>query len=163
MTNSFQPHGLQHARLLCLSIYPRVCSNSCPLNRWCYLPILSFAAPFPFDLQSFPASGSVPMSWLFTSGGQSIGASTSASVLSMNIQGWFPLEVTSLISLLSKGLSRVFSSNTVWKHHFFSSQPSLWSNSHIRAWLLEKPCFDYTNLCWQSYVSAFLIHCLGLS
>ena len=117
MTNSFQPHGLQHARLLCLSIYPRVCSNSCPLNRWCYLPILSFAAPFPFDLQSFPASGSVPMSWLFTSGGQSIGASTSASGFPMNIQYWFPLGLTGLVSLQSKGLPRVFSSTTVHTVH----------------------------------------------
>ena len=141
---------------------PRVCSNSCPLSQWCHPVISSSVSPFSSCPQSCPASGNFT-SQLFPSGSQSIEASASASVLSMNIQGWFPLEVTSLISLLSKGLSRVFSSNTVWKHHFFSSQPSLWSNSHIRAWLLEKPCFDYTNLCWQSYVSAFLIHCLGLS
>ena len=102
-------------------------------------------SPFPiscsttslfFCLQSFPASGSFPMSWLFISGGQSIG--TSASVLSMNIQGWFPLGLSGLISLLPKGLSRVFSSTTIQKHQFLGCQLSLWSNSHIRTWLLEK-------------------------
>ena len=101
--------GLQHFRLPCHSLSPRVCSNSCPLSRW-YHPIISFsAAPFSSSPLSFPASGSFPMSWLFTSGDQSIRASASASVLPMNIQGWFPLGLTDLISLLSKGLSRVFS------------------------------------------------------
>ena len=89
-------------------------------------------------LRSFPASGSFPLSWLFPSGGQNIGASASASVLLMNIQGWFPLGWTGLISLLSKGLSRVFCSITVCKHQFFSAQSLLWSNSHICTWLLEK-------------------------
>ena len=89
--------------------------------------------------QSFLASRSFPMSWFFTSGCQNIGASASASVLPMNIQGWFPLRLTGLISLLSKGLSRDFSNTTVWKHQFFSVQPSLWSNSHVYTWLLEKP------------------------
>ena len=89
--------------------------------------------------QSFPASESFPLSWLFTSGGQSIGASASASVLPMIIQGWFHFGLIGLISLLPKGLSRVFSSTTVWYHEFFSTQPSLWSNSHVRTWLLEKP------------------------
>ena len=88
--------------------------------------------------QSFPASGSFPMSWLFPFGGQSIGASASASVLLMNIQGWFPLGLACLISLLSRDLSRVFSNTTVQKYQFFSAQPSLWSNSHIHTWLLEK-------------------------
>ena len=92
--------------------------------------------PLSFCLQSFPASGSFPVSWLFTSGGQSIGAS--GSFLSMNIQDWFPLGLTGLISLQSKGLSRVFSNITIQKHQFFSVQPSLWSNSHIHTWLLEK-------------------------
>ena len=95
--------------------------------------------PFSSCPQSLPASGSFPMSWLFTSGGQNIGASASASVIPMNIQGWFPIGLTGLISLLSKGLSSVFSNTTVWKHQFFSTQPSLWSNSHIHTWLLEKP------------------------
>ena len=98
--------------------------------------ISSSVIPFSSCLQSFPASGSFPMSWLFASDGQSIGAS--ASVPAMNIQGWFPLELTGLISLLSKELSRVFSSTIVWKHQFFGAQPSFWSNSHICTWLLEK-------------------------
>ena len=89
--------------------------------------------------QSFPASGSFPMSWLFVSGGWSIGTSASASVLPMNIQDWFPLGLAGLLSWLSKGLSRVFSSTTIQKHQFLSTQPSLCSNSHIHTWLLEKP------------------------
>ena len=135
---SFLPHGLQHTRLPCPSPSPGVCSNSCPLSQWCYLTISSSVTLFSFCLQSFPASGSFPMSRLFTSGGQSIGASASASVLPMNIQGWFLLELTGLISLKFKGLSRVFSKTTVWKHQFSGTQPSLWSNSHIHTWLLEK-------------------------
>ena len=101
------PHGQQHARLPRPSLSPRVCSNSCPLSWWCYLTISSFAAPFSFYHQSFPASRSFPMIWLFISDGQNIGASASASVLPMNIQGWFPLGLTCLVSLLPKGLSRV--------------------------------------------------------
>ena len=93
---------------------------------------------FTSCLQSFPASGSFPMSWLFASGDQSIGAAASASVLLMNIQGWFPLGLTSLFSLQTKGLSRVFSRTTVSKHQFFGVQPSLWSNSYIHTWLLDK-------------------------
>ena len=130
------PHRGQHARLLCPLLSPRVCSNSCPLHQWYYLPISSFAALF-FCLQSSSTSGSFPMSQLFASGGQSIGASM--SILPMNILSWFPLGLTGLIFLLSKGLSRVFSNTTVWKHQFFGTQPSLWSNSHIHTWLLEKP------------------------
>ena len=126
-------HGLQQARLPCPSLSPGVCSNSCSLSRWCYPTISSSAAPFSFCLHSFPASGSFPMSWLFTLSGRSIGASVSTSVLPMNIQGWFPL-----ISLLSKGLSGIFSSMTILKHQLFGAQPSLWSNSHIHTWLLEK-------------------------
>ena len=101
--------------------------------------ISSSVVPFSSCLQSFPASGSFLMSRLFTTGGQSIGASTSESVPTMNIQDWFPLGLTSLIALQSKGLSRVFSNTTVQKHHFLGAQPSLWSNSHIHTWLLEKP------------------------
>ena len=98
--------------------------------------------------QSFPASESFPMSWLFPSGGQSIGASASALVLPMNIQGWFPLGLTGLISLQSKGLSRVLSNTTVQKHQFFSTELSLWSNFHIHAWLLDKShSFDSMSLC----------------
>ena len=118
---------------------PWVCSDSCPLSQWYYPTISSSAALFSFYLQSFPVLGSFPMSWLFAPGGQSIGASTSASVFPMNIQGWFPLGLNGLISLQSKGLSRLFSSTTVWRHRFFSAQPSLGSNSDIHKWLLKKP------------------------
>ena len=138
VSDSLWPHGLQHARLPCPSPTPGAYSNSCPLSRWCH-PAISFSVvPFSFHLQSFPASGSFPVSQ-FSSGGQSIGASASASVLLMNIQDWFPLGWTGWISLQSKGLSRVFSNTAVQKHQFFGTQLSLWSNSHIHTWLLEKP------------------------
>ena len=133
MSNSLWLHGLQHTRLPCPSLSPEVCSNSnsYPLSQWCH-PTISFSTiPFFSFLQSFPTSGSFPMSWLFESGGQNIGASASASVLLINFQDWFPLWLTGLITLQSKGLSRVFSRTTVWNHQVFSSQPSLWSNSHI--------------------------------
>ena len=136
---TLQPPGLQHTRLPCPSLFPRDCSNSCRFSRQCYLTISSSPALFSFCLHSFQASGSFPMSRLFTSDGQRIGASASASVLPMNIQGWFPLGLTDLISLQSKGLSRVFSSIKIQKHQFFSTQTSLWSNSHIHTWLLERP------------------------
>ena len=139
MSNSLWSHGLQHARLPCPSLSPGVCSNSCPLSWWCLTTISSSVSPFSSCLQSFPASGSFPMSRLFASGGQSTGVPVSASVLPVNIQGLFPLILTGLISLQSKGLSRVFSSTTVWKHQFFSAQLSLRSNAHICTWLLEKP------------------------
>ena len=107
MSDSLWPHGLQHAKLPCPSPAPRVCSNSCPLSQWCHPSISSFVLIFSC-LQSFPASGSFPVSWLFTSGGQNFGASASTSVLPMNIQGWFPLGLTCMLSLLFQGLSRVF-------------------------------------------------------
>ena len=137
MTDSLQPHGLQHARPPCPSPTPGVYSNSCPSSQWCHPTISSSVVPFTSRLQSFPASGSFPVSQFSASGGQSIRAS--ASVLPMNIQDWFPLGLTGLISLQSKGLSRVFSNTTVQKHQFFSAQLSLWSNSHIHTWPLEKP------------------------
>ena len=121
MSNSLQPHGLQHTRPPCPSLSPGVCSESYPSSRWCHPTIASSVALFSSCLQSFPASGYFSMSWLFASGGQSTGAS--ASVLPINIQGWFPLGLTGLISLWSKWLSRVFSSITIWKHPFFSAQP----------------------------------------
>ena len=130
ITKSLRPHGLQHTRLPCPSPTPRVYSNSCPLSWWCHPTISSSVALFSFCLQSFPASGSFPMSWLFTYGGQSIGVSASVSVLAMNIQDWFPLGLTGWFSLQSKRLSRVFSNTTVQKHQFFGAQVSLWSNSH---------------------------------
>ena len=132
------PHGLQHAKLLCPSPTAKACSNLCPSSQWCHPTILSSVAPF-FCLQSFPASGAFQISQFFTSGGQTIGISASASVLPMNIQGWFPLGWTGWTTLQSKGFSRVFSNTTVQKHQFFSTQLSLWSNSHIHTWLLEKP------------------------
>ena len=135
----FVTHGLQHTRLPCPSLSPRVCSNSCLLSKWCHPTILWSVIPFSSCLQSFPASGSFPMSQLFASGGPSIGALASASVLPMNIQSWFSLRFTSFTSLLSKGLSRAFSSTTVRKHQFFTAQLSLWANSCIYTWLLEKP------------------------
>ena len=190
MSDSFWPQGLQHTRLPCPSPSHRVSSNSCPLSWW-YHPMISTSVfPFSSRLQSFPERGFFPMSWLFASGGQSIGISASASVLRMTIQDWFPLGLPSMMSLQSKGLSRVFSKTSVrkhlwgvrreggsgwgthvdprlihvkvWqkplqyckvislqlikingkkkrKHQFFSAQPSLWINSHIHTWLLEKP------------------------
>ena len=139
MSDTLRPYGLQHAGLPCPSPSPGACTNSCPLSQWCHPTISSSVIPFFSCSLSFPASGSFQMSQLFTSCGQSIGASVSASVLPMNIQGWFPLGLTGLISLQSKGLSRVFSSITFLKHQFFSTQPSLQSNFHIHMWLLEKP------------------------
>ena len=134
MSDSLWPYRLQHSRPLCpslsqsllklMSIESMMPSNHLILHR----PLLFLPS----------ASGSFIMSWLLASGGQSIEASTSASVLPMNIQGLFPLGLTDLVSLQSKGLSRVFSSTTVQKHQFFGAQPSLWSNSHIHTWLLEK-------------------------
>ena len=125
MSNSLGPHGLQHAKPPYPSPAPRVYSNSCPLSRWYHPTISSSVMPFSSCLQSFPASGSFPMSQFFVSGGQSTGVSASASVLPMNIQDWFPLWWTGWISLQSKGLSRVFSNTTVQKHQFFGTQLSL--------------------------------------
>ena len=116
MSDSLQPHGLTHARLPCPLLSSGLCSNSYPSSQWCH-PTTSSSGPLFFScLQSFPASESFPVSQFFTSGGQSIAASASASVLPMNSQGWFPLGLTGWISLLSKGLSRVFSNTTVWQH-----------------------------------------------
>ena len=133
------PHGLQHSRLPCPSPTPGDYSNSCPLSWWCHPTISSSVVSFSSHLQSFPESGSFPVSQFFTLGSQSIGVSASASVLPMNIQDWFPLGWAGWISLQSKGLSRVFSSNTFQKHPFFGAQLSLPSNSHIHTWPLEKP------------------------
>ena len=141
-----------HTRLPC-PLSPRVCLNSWPLSQWCHPIISSSVAPFSSCPQSFPASGSFPMSRLFASGGQSIGASASFPL--MNIQGWFPLGLTDLISFQSKGLSRVFSSTTIRKHQFFSLSllcgPIL--TSIHDCW--KNHSFDYMDLCWQSDVSDF--------
>ena len=148
---TLQFHGLQHTRLPYPPPIPRAFSNSCSLSQWCHPTILSSVIPFSSCLQSFPASGSFPMSWLFSSGGQSIGASVSASVLPVNVQGWFPLGLTGLIILISNGLSRVFSSTRILfgTQSFYGlilpSIHSYWKNHS----------FDYTDLCQQSDVSAF--------
>ena len=131
MSDCLQLHGLQHTRLSHPTLSSGVCSNSCSLSRWCHSTISSSVTPFSSCPQSFLASGSFPLSQLFASGGQSIGASASTSILPMNVQDWVTLGLTGLISLQSKGLSSVFSSTTVWMHQFFSTQNSLWSNSHI--------------------------------
>ena len=155
VSNSLWPHGLQNARLPCPSPTPGVHSNLCPLSQWCH-PTISFSViPFSSSLQTFPASGSFPMNWLFASGGQSTGVSASASVLPMNIQDWFPLGLTGLISLQSKGLSRVFSNTTVEKHQFFSTQPSLVQLSIPSLATGKTITLTYTDLYWQSNVFAF--------
>ena len=127
---TLRPHESQHARPPCPSPTPGVYPNSCPLSQWCHPAISSSIVPFSSCPQSFPASGSFPMSQLFAWGGQSIAVSASASVLPMNTQDWSFLGWTDWISLQSKGLSRVFSNTTVQKHQFFSAQLSLWSASH---------------------------------
>ena len=139
LSGSLWPHGLENTRPPCPSPPPRVYSNSCPLSWWCHPTFSSSVIPFSSCLQSFSESGSFLMSQFFASGGQSIGASASASVPPVNIQGWFPLGLTGWISLQSKGLSRVFSNTIVQKHQFFSAQLALKSNSHIHTWLQEKP------------------------
>ena len=143
VSSSLWPHGLQHARTAaCLSLSPEVCSNSCPLSWWCYPTISSPVTAFSFCPQSFPASGSFLMSPLFPSSGQSIGVSASASLLPMNIQGLFPVGLTSLIFSISKGFSNVFSSTTIWKHQFFSL-----SNSEL-----------YCDTHWKKCIPQFSVH-----
>ena len=139
VSDSLRPHGLQHARPSCPSSTPGVCSISCPLSQWCHPTISSSVVLLLLPSGSFPASGSFQVSHFFASGGQITGVPALASVLPMNIQDWFPLGLIAFISLQSKGLSRVFSNTIVQKHQFFGAQLSLWANSHIHAWLLEKP------------------------
>ena len=155
VSNSLWRHGLQHSRLSCPSLSSKVCLISWPLSWWCHPAISSSVSPFSSCLQSFLASGSFLMSQLFTSGGRSIGASALASVLPMNIQGWFSLGLTGLISLLSKGLSRVFSSTTVQEFKFFGAQPCYGPTLTSVHDYWKNHSFDYTDLCWQSDVSAF--------
>ena len=153
VSNSLWPHGLQHARLTCPLPTPRACSNPCPLSQRCHPTISSSVVLFSSWLQSSPASGSFPMSQFLTSDGQSVGASVSATVLPMNIQDWFSLGLSGLISLLSKGLSRVFSNTKVQKHQFFGTQLSL------NPTLTSK--HDYWKL--ANYCLCFLKYCLGWS
>ena len=162
MFNSLQPHELQQTRLPGPSLFPRLCSNSCSLSQWRHPTISSSVALFSYP-QSFSASVSFPMSQPFASGNQSIESSVSASVLPMNIQDRFPLRLTSLIPLQSKGHSRMFSSTTVQKHQFFGAQPSVWSNFHIHTWPLEKPQLWQDRPLLAKWCLCFLICCLGWS
>ena len=161
MSDSLWPHGLQHTRLPCSTLSPRVCSNSCSLSWWCHPTISSIVTPFCSCPQSFPASGAFPMSWLFASGGQSIGASVSASVHPVNIQGWFPLRLIGWISLLSKGLSRIFSSTKSINSLVLGL--SMVQNSHPYRTtvktivLLDRPLPAKWCLCFFNTLSRFLI------
>ena len=139
MSNYLRSHEPQHTRPPCPSPTPGVYSNSHPSSQWCHPTISSSVIPFSSCPQSFPTSGSFPMSQLFAWGGQSTGLSALASVLPKNIQDWSPLKWTGWISLQSRGFSRVFSNTTVQKHQFFGTQLSSQSNSHIHTWALEKP------------------------
>ena len=139
ISDSWRPHESQHARPPCPSPTPGVHSDTCPTSRWCHPAISSSVIPLSSCPQSLPASGSFPMSQLFSWGGQSTRVSASASFLPMNIQDRFPLGWTGWTSLQSKGLSRVFSNTTVQKHQFFGAQTSLQFNSHIHTWPQEKP------------------------
>ena len=155
MSYSLWPHGLQQARLPCLSLSPRVCSNSCPLSQWCHPTISSSLIPsISFCLQPFLASESFPLSWRFISGGQRIRASASASVLPVNIQGLFLLGLICLIPLQCMGLSRVFSSSTIQKHQFFGVQPLFPTLTSIHDYW-KNHSFDSMDLCQQSDVFAF--------
>ena len=136
---SLWPHELQHTRPPCPSPSPEVHTNSCPSSWWCHPAISSSVIHFSSCPQSLPASESLPISQLFTWGGQTTGVSALASFLPMKSQGWSPLEWTGRIPMQSKGLSRVFSNTTVQKHQFFGTQLSSQSNSHIHTWPLEKP------------------------
>jgi len=153
--------GVQHTRLPCPLLSCRVCSNSCQLSQWCHSTVSSSVTPFSSCPQSFPASESFPVSWLIASGGQSIGVS--ASVLPMNIQGWFLFRLTGLLSLLSKGLSRLFSGSTVQKHQFFSTQPSLCPTLTSIHDYLKKPQLWVYGPLLAKWCLSFLICCLGLS
>ena len=163
MSDSLQPHGLQHFRPPCPSPSPRVCTSSFYCIGDAIQPShpLVPSSPSAFNLSQneglFQWVGCLP------SGGQSVGASASASVLPMSIQGRFPLRLTGLISLLSKGLSGVFSSTTVQKHQFFGTLSSLWSNSHNHMWLLGRPWLWLYRSLSAKWCLWFLIHCLGLS
>ena len=139
LCSTLRRHESQQTRPLCPSPTPRVYSNTCPSSQWYHLAISSSAIPFSSCPQSLPASGSFPMSQLFTWGGLSIGVLASASVLPVNTQDWSPFGWTGWISLQSQGFSTVFYNTTVEKHQFFSAQLSSQSNSHIHTWPLEKP------------------------
>ena len=161
MSYSLGPHGLQHADLPNPSPSPGTCLISCPLSWWCHPTISPSVLPFFACSQYFPTSGSFLTGQFFAPGGQSIGVSTSASVLPMNTQDRSPLGWTGWLSLQSTGLSGVFSNTTVQKHKFFSAQPSIWSNSHIHTWLLEKPSITLTRWTFVSKVVSLLFNALS--
>ena len=163
MSDSLGCKHLSFSRNSCPSLSPGVYSGSCPLSPWSYLTISSPATLFSSCLQSFPVSGSFPTSLLFMSSDQSIGASASAWVLPMNIHGWFSLGLTDLISLLPKGLLRVYTRTTIQKYQFFSTQPSLQFNSHMHTLILEKPKFWSYGTLSPKWCHCFLMHCLRLS
>ena len=157
MSDSLRPPGLQNTRLPCPSPSPRVCSNSCPLSRWCHSTISSSVLPFSSCLQSFPASGSFPMIWPFASGAQNIGASASASVLPMNIQGRFPLGLTDFLAIQGtlKSLLQhhILKASVLWWSAFFMVQLSHPYMTTGKKYIYID--FDSMDLCWQSNVSAF--------
>ena len=165
MYNSLPHNGLQHARLPCPSPTPGACWNSCLSSRWFHSTISSSVIPFSSHLQSFLASGSFPRSPFFTSSGQGIGVSASASVLPINIQDWLPLGWTGWISLQFKGLLRVFSNTTIQKQQFFGTQLPLLSNSHLTSthdcW--KKHSFDQIDLVGKVNCLCFIVCCLGWS
>ena len=171
VSDSLELHGLQHARTSCPSPSPGVCPSSCLLNRWCH-PTISSSVPLSYCLQSFPAPGSFPVSQFFASGGQSIGVSVSVSILPVNCQGWFPLGLTGLISLLSKGLSRFFLSTIVWKHQFFVVLVVYWPWIQQSCWIhlftlknrfLDKIQNAETIKYWQGDgATEKLVHCLWI-
>ena len=159
---TLQSHGLQHARPPCPSPTLRACSNSCPSNQWFHPTISSPVIPFFSSLQYFPASGSFLRSQFLAWGGQSIGISASPLALPMNIQYWFPFRLTGLISLQSKGLSRVFSNTTVQKHQFFSAQLSLWFNSHIHPYVTTGKTIALPRWVFVGKVISLLFNTLSL-
>ena len=138
MSHSLWPHGLQHTRLLCPSLFPGVYSNSCPLIQWCHPTISSSATPFSSCPQPFPASRSFPVSQLFTPGGQSTGASALESVLPIKYSGLISFRMDWFVLLAVQGTLKSLLQHHNYKHQFFGAQPSLWSSSHINTWLLEK-------------------------
>ena len=162
MSDSLWPHGLQLTRPPCPSPPPRVCPSSCSLHQWCHPATLSSDALFSFCPQSFPASGTFLISYLFASDTQNTGASASASVIPVNIQGWSPLRLTGLIILLSKGLSGAFSSTTVRRHHYFGILTFLQSSSHNRMWPVGRPQPWLYRPLSTEWCLFFSTYCLGL-
>ena len=154
MSNSLQPHGLQHTRLSCPSPTPRAWANQCPLSWWCQPMISSCVVPFS-SLPSFPASESFQISQFFASGGQRIGVSASASVFPKNIWDWCPFGLIGSISLQSNGLQESSPTSQFKSINSSAFSFSLWASSHILHDYWKNHSFDYMDLCWQSNVSAF--------